>query len=47
MVCDWSAVRDGTLDMPTCTKGICGGHNEDDILPFAVKVSDAIRATFL
>lgn len=36
--CDWSKVRAGTLDMPTCTKSICGGHNENDLLPFEVKV---------
>lgn len=34
MVCDWSEAT-GTLDMPTCTKGICPGHKEDDLLPFA------------
>lgn len=38
VVCDWSGVRDGSLDMPTCVTGICGGHNADDVLPFEVKV---------
>lgn len=38
VVCDWSAVRDGTLDMPNCNKGICGGHYEHDMLPFEIKV---------
>ena len=38
VVCDWSGVRDGSLDMPTCIEGICGGHNADDVLPFQVKV---------
>jgi hypothetical protein len=33
MICDWSEAT-GTLDMPTCTKGICPGHREDDLLPF-------------
>lgn len=37
-VCDWSDVRRGTLDMPTCIKGICGGHNEHDTLPFEIKL---------
>ena len=37
-VCDWSGVRDGTLDMPTCIKDICGGHNPEDVLPFKIKV---------
>ena len=38
MICDWSDVREGTLDMPTCIKGICGGHNAKDLLPFQIKV---------
>lgn len=38
VVCDWSAVREGSLDMPTCITGICGGHHADDILPFEVEV---------
>jgi hypothetical protein len=33
MICDWSEATD-TLSMPTCTKGICSGHKEDDLLPF-------------
>jgi len=33
MICDWSEAT-GTLDMPTCTKGVCSGHKEDDLLPF-------------
>lgn len=37
-VCDWDDVREGSLDMPTCRKGICGGHGADDLLPFQVKV---------
>lgn len=37
-ICDWSDVQEGTLDMPTCTKGICGGHRELDVLPFKIKV---------
>ncbi|CAN0399747.1 unnamed protein product, partial [Ectocarpus sp. 12 AP-2014] len=37
-VCDWDDVREGSLDMPTCSKGICGGHGADDLLPFKVKV---------
>ena len=39
-VCDWSAVRPGTLDMPSCFKKTCGGHNADDVLPFEVRVRD-------
>jgi hypothetical protein len=33
-VCDWSGVKSGTFDMPTCTTGICSGHKEEDLLPF-------------
>ncbi|CAM9789639.1 unnamed protein product, partial [Hapterophycus canaliculatus] len=36
VVCDWSSVREDSLDMPTCIAGICGGHNADDILPFEI-----------
>jgi len=39
MVCDWSTVKDVT-DMPTCTKDICPGHKEDDLLPFTNLFSD-------
>lgn len=38
VTCNWDNVRVGSLDMPTCTAGICGGHNGDDVLPFRVKV---------
>ncbi|CAM9656056.1 unnamed protein product [Scytosiphon promiscuus] len=38
VTCDWDNVQEGSLDMPTCTSGICGGHNEDDLLPFKVKL---------
>lgn len=38
VTCDWDNVRPGTLDMPVCSKGICGGHKPDDVLPFQVKV---------
>ncbi|CAB1119544.1 TYR [Ectocarpus sp. CCAP 1310/34] len=37
-VCNWDDVVPGSGDMPTCITGICGGHNEDDLLPFTVKV---------
>lgn len=37
-MCDWSGVREDSLDMPACVKGICGGHRADDVLPFEVKV---------
>ncbi|CAM9591227.1 unnamed protein product [Choristocarpus tenellus] len=37
MVCDWSNVVNAT-DLPTCHKATCGGHNEDDVLPFKVKI---------
>lgn len=38
ITCDWDNVREGSLDMPTCSKGICGGHKANDVLPFKVKV---------
>lgn len=38
LTCDWDGVREGSLDMPTCATGICGGHKADDLLPFRVKV---------
>lgn len=38
VTCDWDDVREGSLDMPTCTTGICGGHKAKDLLPFVVKV---------
>eukprot|EP00752_Nemacystus_decipiens_P017229 g15434.t1 len=48
VVCDWSGVRDGTLDMPTCAKRICGGHKGGDTLPFEVKVKgETIKMTNL
>lgn len=37
-VCSWEHVVAGTNDMPTCILETCGGHNEDDLLPFKVKV---------
>ncbi|CAN0073283.1 unnamed protein product [Ascophyllum nodosum] len=42
-VCDWSAVRPGTLDMPSCFKKTCGGHNADDVLPFEVRIKGEVR----
>eukprot|EP00904_Undaria_pinnatifida_P008379 jgi/Undpi1/4671/HiC_scaffold_18.g08025.m1 len=41
-VCDWSAVKDNSLDMPTCVTGVCGGHGADDMLPFGIKVDGKI-----
>lgn len=38
MVCGWDDVKAGTDDMPTCVKGVCGGHDKDDLLPFSIKV---------
>ncbi|CAN0120597.1 unnamed protein product [Pylaiella littoralis] len=38
VTCDWDDVREGSLDMPTCTTGICGGHKAKDLLPFVVKL---------
>lgn len=38
VVCNWDGVEDGSNDMPTCVKGICGGHKEKDVLPFAIRV---------
>lgn len=37
-VCNWDGVRADTNDLPTCIKETCGGHNEDDMLPFKIKV---------
>lgn len=46
MVCNWSDVRADSLDMPTCEKGICGGHTPTDVLPFRIKVcSFAVRVS--
>ncbi|CAN0178363.1 unnamed protein product [Pylaiella littoralis] len=42
VVCDWADVAKDTLEMPTCIKGICEGHNADDMLPFKVKVKGEI-----
>jgi len=43
-VCSWEKVMAGTNDMPTCRIETCGGHNEDDLLPFTVEVcTKAIR----
>jgi len=34
VVCDWSSVTPGSMEMPTCTKGAsCSGHAKDDLLP--------------
>jgi hypothetical protein len=33
VVCDWSGVEG--MEMPTCEKATCPGHNELDLLPFA------------
>ena len=33
VVCDWTGVSSG-VDVPTCAKGTCSGHNADDKLPF-------------
>ncbi|CAM9764660.1 unnamed protein product, partial [Ectocarpus sp. 4 AP-2014] len=41
-VCNWDDVVPGSGDMPTCVKGICGGHNEDDLLPFSVKINGEV-----
>ena len=35
IVCDWSDVADGSMDMPKCAQETCPGHKADDILPFA------------
>ncbi|CAM9333791.1 unnamed protein product, partial [Ascophyllum nodosum] len=42
-VCDWSAVRPGTLDMPSCLKKTCGGHYETNTLPFKIKIKGEVR----
>jgi len=34
VVCDWSAVTPGSMEMPDCAKETCAGHKEDDTLPF-------------
>lgn len=38
VVCDWTGVKQDSLDMPSCVKGVCGGHNAEDTLPFEIKV---------
>eukprot|EP00903_Cladosiphon_okamuranus_P019382 g17822.t1 len=48
VVCDWTGVREDSLDMPTCIKSICGGHRGGDTLPFEVKVKgETIKMTNL
>ncbi|CAM9656131.1 unnamed protein product [Scytosiphon promiscuus] len=45
-VCNWDDVEDGTLDVPTCVAGICGGHNREDTLPFEVMINgEAMKMT--
>lgn len=38
VICNWDDVREGTMDMPTCVRGICGGHKEGDLLPFKIRL---------
>lgn len=38
VVCDWSAVSDDPLAMPTCVEGNCEGHQAKEVLPFEIKV---------
>ncbi|CAN0564149.1 unnamed protein product, partial [Laminaria digitata] len=33
-VCDWTGVEESSNDLPSCVMGICGGHKEQDVLPF-------------
>lgn len=40
-VCNWDGVDPHSNDMPTCVKGVCGGHNAHDMLPFKVQVYTA------
>ncbi|CAB1119543.1 unnamed protein product [Ectocarpus sp. CCAP 1310/34] len=48
VVCDWSGVGDDFLDMPSCVRGICGGHGVDDMLPFEIKVKgETVKMTNL
>ncbi|CAM9678592.1 unnamed protein product [Ectocarpus sp. 12 AP-2014] len=48
VVCDWSGVGDDFLDMPSCARGICGGHGVHDTLPFDIKVKgETVKMTNL
>ncbi|CAM9580371.1 unnamed protein product [Ectocarpus fasciculatus] len=38
VVCDWSAVSDDPLAMPTCVEGNCEGHQAKEVLPFEIKL---------
>ena len=38
LVCDWSDVSG--MEMPTCSRGTCPGHKEDDLLPFKTLLKD-------
>ena len=43
VVCDWSGVKEGSLDLPSCVKGTCEGHNSDDVIPFDLhEISSAL-----
>ena len=34
VICDWTDVAEDSLDLPSCIKGTCEGHNADDVIPF-------------
>lgn len=34
VVCEWSHVKSGSMEMPKCKKETCPGHKADDLLPF-------------
>lgn len=34
-VCDWSNVKEGSMEMPSCSPGDCAGHRKDDLLPMS------------
>ena len=34
IVCDWSQVEPGSMQLPSCSKETCPGHREYDVLPF-------------
>ena len=42
-ICDWTGVEEYSNELPSCVMGICGGHKEQDILPFTVKVKISCR----
>ena len=40
VVCDWSDVTPGSLELPDCAKATCSGHKYEDELPFKDLITD-------